>query len=123
MSHPKLTVERVIEEAKRQHGNRSRVAKRFGVSRQAVSKFAKTHPEVAAVFDEALAEMVDLAESKLYAALVKGQAWAICFTLKTQSKDRGYVERAEVTGRDGGPIDVHTIQIVPAARREEVHAG
>jgi hypothetical protein len=29
-------------------------------------------------------------------AVLAGEAWAVCFYLKTQAKDRGYVERSEV---------------------------
>jgi len=39
--------------------------------------------------------MMDMAELKLLDAVVMGQPWAILFYLKTQGKDRGYVERSE----------------------------
>jgi hypothetical protein len=48
--------------------------------------------------------MKDNAESALYSAVLGGEAWAVCFYLKTQAKDRGYVERQEMTGKDGGAI-------------------
>jgi hypothetical protein len=49
-------------------------------------------------------QLVDMAETALKQAVLKGEAWAVCFALKCQGKDRGYVERQEVTGKDGGPI-------------------
>jgi len=54
--------------------------------------------------------MCDNAESALNRAVINGEAWAVCFTLKTQGKDRGYIERTqqEITGRDGGPIEQRT---------------
>ena len=40
--------------------------------------------------------------------LEAGDAWAICFYLKTQGKNREYVERQEVTGKCGDPIQQQT---------------
>lgn len=56
--------------------------------------------------------MLDLAESRLGSAVDKGEAWAICFYLKTQGKQRGYVERQEVTGADGAPVAVTMVEVV-----------
>ena len=36
-----------------------------------------------------------MAELSLFKAIQTGEAWAVCFYLKTQGKDRGYVERYE----------------------------
>ena len=47
----------------------------------------------------------DTAELKLYTAILAGEPWAIQFYLKTQAKDRGYTERTEISGPDGGPIE------------------
>ncbi len=46
-------------------------------------------------------ERVDRAENKLDDAIDHGEPWAISLVLKTIGKDRGYVERAEITGKDG----------------------
>lgn len=40
--------------------------------------------------------ILDFAEAKLLEAVGRGEAWAICFLLKTQGKGRGYVERQEI---------------------------
>ena len=50
-------------------------------------------------------ETTDVAEQKLYDAIKEGDPWAIQFYLKTQAKDRGYTERTEISGPDGGPIE------------------
>jgi hypothetical protein len=59
-------------------------------------------PEVQRVIDEMRGELVDLAEAALKKAVAEREGWAVCFTLKTQGKQRGYVERQEheVTIRD-----------------------
>jgi len=52
-------------------------------------------------YDEGL---LDAAELKLYEAVESGEAWAIKYTLSTKGKARGYSERQEVTGADGGAL-------------------
>lgn len=48
----------------------------------------------------------DIAEGKLWGLINDGNITAIIFYLKTQAKDRGYVERIEQTGLDGQAIPI-----------------
>lgn len=48
-------------------------------------------------------EVDKLAVGKLVGAIQRGEAWAICFYMKTQM-NWSEKQRQEVTGRDGGPI-------------------
>jgi hypothetical protein len=100
----KLTAEAVTAAIRDMNGNISAVAKRLGVCRQTVYSYIERHPSVKDVLAEARETMIDNAESALYRAVLNGEAWAVCFFLKTQGKSRGYVERQEVTGADGGAI-------------------
>jgi hypothetical protein len=52
---------------------------------------------------------LDVGELALMKAVQGGEAWAVCFLLKTQGKSRGYVERTEVTGADGRAIEVEDV--------------
>ncbi len=58
-------------------------------------------PSVKNAVDEARECVTDLAESQLYKKIAEGDLTAIIFYLKTRGKARGYVERQELTGRDG----------------------
>ncbi len=49
-----------------------------------------------AIVNDARESMADNAESALGLATLRGEAWAVCFTLKCLGKDRGYIERGEV---------------------------
>jgi hypothetical protein len=69
-----------------------------------VRNYIERFPDVAEAVKHQKEGMLDVAEGKLYSAINKGEAWAICFFLKTQGKARKYSERLEVTGQDGGPI-------------------
>ena len=82
------------------HGNMAAVGRHFGVTRTAVHNYVHKRPKLLAVLDEAREAMKDHAVSALHTAIFKGEAWAICFYLKTQAKDRGYIERTEL--RHGG---------------------
>jgi len=87
-----LTVAGVEEQLRNMSGNAAAVARAFGVSRQAVAKFIKSHPSLQTVAEDARETMLDGAESSLYRAVLNGEAWAVCFILKTIGKQRGYVE-------------------------------
>ncbi len=74
------------------------VAKRLGITRDGVSKFAHRHPRVMdAIYDER-ERMKDYAESKLYGHIQDGNLTALIFYLKTQGHDRGYIERLRLEG-------------------------
>lgn len=99
------TVEQMIRDEK---GNITNVAKHLRVSRQKLYRYIEEHVSLKAVVEEARESMKDYAESKLFEALGNGAPWAICFFLKTQAKDRGYIERNELTGKDGEGLSVTT---------------
>lgn len=78
------------------------------VSRQTIDNYAKRYPKIRKAIKAAREEMVDYGENKLREAVLKGEAWAVCFLLKTQGRKRGYVERSEheISGKGGGAIEV-----------------
>lgn len=51
----------------------------------------------------------DFIESKLIKLINEGDTAATIFAAKTQLKDRGYIERTELTGADGGPVQTQAI--------------
>jgi hypothetical protein len=91
----KLTAALVIEKLREFNGNFAAVARAVGVGRTAVCNFVRRRPQLQEVAKECREEMKDNAESALYRAVINGEAWAVCFYLKTQAKDRGYIERTE----------------------------
>lgn len=91
---------RAILEAR---GNLTRAAAALGMTRQAVYHRAREYPDVAAAIIEAREARKDRVEDALQNRIDSGDTTAIIFFLKTQAKDRGYVERSELGGPDGGP--------------------
>lgn len=78
------------------HGLIAVAARRLGVSRQAIYKAVQRWPELGEVVDDQRAELLDLAESKIYAAVAKGNLKICCWVLERLGKDRGYTTRVEV---------------------------
>lgn len=77
-------------------GNISAVARKFGVARSRVVEFVGKRPDLQRILADTRDTAIDHAESSLLRAILQGEAWAVCFMLKTQGKSRGYVERQEI---------------------------
>lgn len=97
----RLKVKEVGEALQKKSGNMAAVARSFGVTRQAVWKYVQEHEGLKEVQKELRETFVDEVESGLYQNAISGHVTAQIFILKTLGKDRGYVERSEITGKDG----------------------
>lgn len=106
----KYTNEQIIAALAEMNGAIYLAAKKLHCDPATIHRRAQRSPDVKAAIENERGAFLDTAELKLYQAVVNGEAWAICFTLKTQGKGRGYVERGEITGRDGGPIE-HSVTL------------
>lgn len=79
-------------------GNVSFAASSLGVTRAALYNHIKRNAHLQQVLTDARESIVDAAENALMAAVVAKQGWAVCFTLKTLGRSRGYIERIETIG-------------------------
>ena len=102
----KYTANQMIEALREKHGNLSAAARFLGCSRNTISRYIDLYPTVKAVADEERETLIDFAENQLFKQVQDGNITAIIFTLKTIGKLRGYVERQEVTGAEGGAVIV-----------------
>lgn len=73
-----------------------------------MDKDPKYKAKVLAIDDIAL----DFAESKLHKSIEQGNIAGIIFYMKTKGKNRGYIERRELTGKDGKPLEPTTRQVM-----------
>lgn len=101
-------------------GNVAAVARKFGVHRSSVQVLIGKSEPLQMIQKDAREGMLDDAESALYRAVVQGEAWAVCFLLKTQGKDRGYIERQEHDHKHSG--EVKTVTEVIVRNRAEADA-
>ena len=113
----KLTSEKVGEKLRELSGNMAAVARSFGVSRQSVFAFIKARPSLQAIVVECRETLLDNCESILHRAILSGAPWAVRLFLLTIGKNRGYVQRTEVSGREGGPVK-HVVETVVRSRAE-----
>ena len=102
-----ISATQAIEAARDSKGFVTIIAKRLGCSRTYVYTLAKKYPTFQQAIDEEREGLKDFAEGKLQEQINAGNMTAIIFYLKTQAKERGYVERHEVTGKDGDSITIN----------------
>jgi hypothetical protein len=90
-----------------ENGLPSEVADILGCCDATVYNYRAKYSAVEAAFASKKERRKDFVEGELFKQIKRGNIAAIIFFLKTQAKDRGYVERQEVTGADGGAIVVN----------------
>ena len=78
----------------------------LGVTWQTVDNYSKRWQSVRDALLNKRRELVDLGEVSLRRAIVAGEPYAVGLVLKTLGKDLGYTERTEVSGPDGGPLNI-----------------
>ena len=105
-SKERVKTQRIIDCLKETNGLVSLAAKRVPCSVTTIYTRARDVARVQQVIDECRGELVDLGELALRRAVHNGEPWAVSLVLKTLGKNRGYVERQEVTGADGGAIEM-----------------
>lgn len=101
----KFTVEQVEEALRQGAGLKNGAAKILDCSPSTITNYIKRYKKLKNVIEEAKEATLDMAEAQLINLIQDGDRTSIIFFLKTQGKDRGYVERQELTGSaDGDPI-------------------
>ena len=105
----KYSVEQIIAALGESHGMIAPAARSLGCSRDTIRRYLAEYEEIAQAIADEREATTDLAENKLRDAIIRGEAWAICFYLKCMAKDRGYVERGELTGANGAPVKIRLV--------------
>ncbi len=90
---------------------------------QTVYNYIKRYRSVARELERQDGLMGDRAELKLFTAIARNEPWAIKFYLRTKHKARGYVERSELSGPDGGPVAITIIEQIVAPGDDQTDAA
>jgi hypothetical protein len=105
----KVTDKQIKEALWNSGGFITHAAQQLHMAYSSISERIRKTPELQKELEVVRESHLDLAESKLIEAVNKGRPWAICFYLKCKGKHRGYIERQEVTGVEGGPLEIHYV--------------
>ena len=107
--HGKKSKKAIIEAIKDSGGIMSTIARRLGVTWHTADTWVKQYDETKQALQDEREAILDLAESTLFKNIKDGNSQDAKWLLSTMGKNRGYNERQEITGVDGGPIDVNAI--------------
>ena len=99
-----FTAAQVIKALEDADGYVSKTASLLGCSVPTVYNYRDRYATVAEAWQNIRERRHDFVENALHKQIKEGNMTGIIFYLKTQAKDRGYVERSELTGADGKPL-------------------
>jgi hypothetical protein len=94
-NRPKFTDKQMIAAITRARGLVYLAAQNLGCDPATIFHRAQKKPAIREIIETERNRVLDFAEAKLIEAVGNGQAWAVCFLLKTQGRKRGYIERQE----------------------------
>lgn len=102
MTNSDVLKKEMIEALEKSLGIVTTACKKVGIARQTHYRWLEDDPDYAAKVTELKNVALDFAESKLHSLIDDMNPTAVIFFLKTQGKQRGYIEQNEVnvTGLD-----------------------
>jgi hypothetical protein len=92
----KIEKGQLLHEIRIAGGNLSAIARKFGMTRQAISKRVASSEVLKAALIESTDELLDCAEEGLRLAVAQQDPWAIKFILSTRGANRGYSKTVKV---------------------------
>ena len=101
-----------IEAIPKSAGIITTIAARVGCAWHTAKKYIVALPTVQAAYNDECERILDHAETKLIQAIDSGDTSMIRYYLSTKGKRRGYTERTEITGAEGGPVLITSVEFV-----------
>lgn len=105
----RYTTAQMIEALHKARGIPARAADMLGCDRHTVLNYCKRYKAVQAAREEAKERLNDWVESRMIKRIEEGSDTMMIWWSRTQMKDRGFTDRQELTGADGGPLTVKII--------------
>ena len=114
--NPAFTDDELEQALRAAHGLLWPAAKLLNVTRGAVQKRVDANADrFGPIIKEMRETLVDGAESTLATAVHAGDMQASIYALRTVGRARGYGDRQEITGADGGPLEIDVGAALAAA--------
>jgi hypothetical protein len=110
----RISKKKIKEALHEKRGIISEAAKYIGCSRMTIYNYMEKYPDVKEAHKEAKEEAIDYVEGRLFKQIEKGNMTGIIFYLKTQGKERGYVERQEFE-----PVGEITFRVIEDSGRKD----
>lgn len=95
----------LLEALEKSLGVVTTACKTVGVDRGTFYRYYNEDATFKQAVDELENVALDFAESQLHKQIQNGEVSSTIFYLKTKGKKRGYIERQEITGKDGGSFE------------------
>jgi len=108
----------MLEALEKSLGVVTTACKKMGVGRTQFYHWLKEDQEFREQVEEIENIALDFAESQLHKQIGDGSTSATIFYLKTKGKNRGYIERQEITGADGMPTNFQ-IEIIDSIKNKD----
>lgn len=105
----KFTAQQIIDAIRETKGMVYLAAERLGCDAKTIYNYRDRYASVRAEMEQQDGKVDDVAEMKLYQAIMAGESWAVQFRLRTKAKRRGYTEQHEHTGKDGDTIKIEYV--------------
>jgi predicted transcriptional regulator len=105
----KFTKKQIVDAIQNSAGIISDVAAALQCSRPTVYKYLDKYPDLKQMLDEQSNELVDMAESAAKKLVEERHPETVRFVLSTKGKNRGWTQRTEISGPDGGAIQLSAI--------------
>jgi hypothetical protein len=106
MAKKKLTIEQVLTALEQAHGLKTNAAELLGVAFTTIERYIAESPKAQEMIKAMRHKRTDMAKLKLDESIMKGESWAVMFTLKNKvdpdSEFVGEANRVDVTSGGGG---------------------
>ena len=113
----KYTAAQVVQALNDCQGMIYLAARRLGCSPVTIWSYCKRFKTVRDARRQKRGELVDTAELALIKGVQQGEPWAVVFALKHLGRRRGYVERRELTGKQGDNLTLEIVERIVDANQ------
>jgi len=113
------SVHEVIDAIEGSFGIVTAIAQKLGCSRSTVYRYIDESVMVRQALEVERQRHVDLAEAKSLELIRAGDGSQVRFVLSRLGKDRGWVERKELTGSEGEAIQ-HVVKVIEGLDEDEL---
>ena len=103
---PRYTIAQIADALEATAGIRKYAAKRLRCSPATIKNYIDRHKTLRDLEAQIVEDNLDTAEAQVLKAIHDGDLVAVMFYLRTKGSQRGYSQRYQIEGKDGGPVEL-----------------